>query len=106
MTKQDKAQTIKLFGKNIIIKGQLDTGNIILTDESKKSVRIKEMKVFLIGDDVEKLEIGDEVRLDGGAMMMASQTKQINPFLYNGSDYKKEDEFYILLKEEEIIGKF
>ena len=108
MAKQDikKANTIKLFGKNIIVRGEIDESNIVLSEEAKKTARIKDLKVFLIGDEVEKLEVGDEIRVDGGTMLMASQGKQVNPFQYNGSDYKTEDEFYILLKEEEIIGKF
>lgn len=106
MSKQNikKANTIKLFGKSIIIRGELEESSIVLSEEDKKSVRVKEVKVFLIGNEVEKVVIGDEVRVKG--TVLHDITRPINPFEYNGSDYKTEDEFYLLVNEDEIIGKF
>lgn len=99
-------KTIKLFGKNIVLRGEVEDSPIILTDEAKDKRKIKEIKVFLVGDEVKKVKVGDDVRVDSSYLLVAHQGKQINPFASNEVKYKKDNEFYILCDENDIVGKF
>lgn len=101
MTKQDikHSRTIKPLFKNIIIKGELEPTSIIV--DNKKNQNITSLKVFLIGNEVTEVEVGDQVMVKGG---LTTEARIINPFGYLPEDFK--NEFYILIEEEELIGKF
>lgn len=91
---------LKLLGKNIVLKGFTKKSPII-TSAKEMSYRLEKFEVFLIGDEVEKVKVGQEVKIS--PKLLKEIERSINPFQKESSN---EDEFYMTVKEDEIIGYF
>ena len=98
--------TIKPLFKNVILRGELEKTKLIIADDKPNKHRILSLAVFLKSDEVKTVEIGDEVRIIPEILGGRIGNRFINPFATTGENYKSNNEFYILVNEEEIVGKF
>ncbi len=94
---------IKAIGKFVILKGTTKKSAIILADKVNKSnLVLEKIEVYSVGDGVKSVKKGDEVAITH--LALTDLTKIINPF--QGENKKQENEFYISVKSDEIIGIF
>jgi len=93
---------LKILGKYVIIKCVLKKSPIILDTSEKNPRMLDKTEVYEAGEET-KFKKGQEVRID---MFWVSQTSRLfNPFPSFG-EIPKDGEYYIWLKEEEVIGVF
>jgi len=92
---------INVLGNNVILKGETEKTIIIIEDKKNDSKKLKKLTVFSIGNEVKNVKEGQEVRVN--PRLFSEIDRSINPF---EKEYTSETDFYIVVKESEIIGYF
>lgn len=101
----NKQKTIKPIGDFLVVRGEIEKSAIVLADDKKNMHRLKSFTVFKVGEKVETLKEGDEITVSSN---MISDTSRIITAIKdeNNKEVKGENEFYMVLKEEDVIGKY
>jgi len=94
-------KTLKPINDNIILKGTTKKSSIITPEAKELSYKLEKLEVFLIGDEVKKVKVGQEVKISPN--ILREIHRSINPFQ---KELKGDQEFYISVTENEIIGYF
>lgn len=96
-------RTITPLGDNIIVKGTIKKSAIVIQSQTNDRATVEKLEVWKIGDKVEGIKVGMEVRINPRVMMETERL--IDPYNEKGK-VKTEQEFFIVIKPEEVVGIF
>jgi len=96
-------KTIKPLKDNVIIRGAIKQGGIIIPGEKTDSLTIEKIEVFKFGEDVKNLKEGQRIIVN--PRVFSETERVVDPFDEKGK-VKTNEEFYLVIKESEIIGTF
>ena len=92
-------QIIEPLGDNVVLKGTIE--NSLITVDDKEQRKIEKVEVFRNGPDVTKVKEGAEVFVS--PIVFSEVARIVDPFRPRES-FDTKSEFYMVVKENEIIG--